>query len=90
MVFLLSWPKTHCLPGSAMQYHVLMSQAAKTGIIQGVSAASSFSLTDILQEKDNMDEETGTKLGMVYQVYFQLDRNKTRDQVREAVEGGCQ
>jgi len=29
-------------------------------------------------------------MGMVYQVYFQLDRDKTRAQVKEALEGGCQ
>jgi hypothetical protein len=29
-------------------------------------------------------------MGMVYQVYFQLDRDKTRAQVKEAIAGGCQ
>lgn len=65
-------------------------QAARTGIIQGVSAAASFSLTEILEEKDKMDEEIGGKMGMVYQVYFQSDRSKTQSQVEEAVAGGVQ
>lgn len=37
-----------------------------------------------------MDEELGEKMGMVYQVYFQTERRKTEDQVREAVAGGVQ
>ncbi|ORY26687.1 FMN-dependent dehydrogenase-domain-containing protein [Naematelia encephala] len=67
--------------------------AARTGIIQGVSAASSFSLGDILDERDEMDKELekdGTKMGMVYQVYVQTDREKTEAQVREAVSRGVQ
>jgi L-lactate dehydrogenase (cytochrome) len=47
-------------------------------------------LTEILEEKDKMDEEIGKKMGMVYQVYFQTDRSKTRAQVEEAVAGGVQ
>jgi hypothetical protein len=35
-----------------------------------------------------MDEASGGKMGMVYQVYFQRDRSKTEAQVRQAVEGG--
>jgi hypothetical protein len=39
-----------------------------------------------------MDEEIGPdrKMGMVYQVYMQTDRSKTKSQVEEAVEGGVQ
>lgn len=37
-----------------------------------------------------MDEEIGGKMGMVYQVYFQSERGKTEERVREAVEGGVQ
>lgn len=37
-----------------------------------------------------MDEEIGDKMGMVYQVYFQTERRKTEELVREAVEGGVQ
>jgi hypothetical protein len=43
-----------------------------------------------------MDEELestlggGKKMGMVYQVYMQTDRSKTKSQVEEAVEGGVQ
>lgn len=37
-----------------------------------------------------MDEQEGRKMGMVYQVYYQQEREKTHAQVREAVEGGCQ
>ena len=65
-------------------------QAAQTGIVQGISAAASYSLTDILAEKDTMEEQTGRKMGMVYQVYLQEDRSKSDELVREAVEGGCQ
>lgn len=65
-------------------------QASATGIVQAVSAAASYSLTDILDEKDRVDGESGRKMGMVYQVYFQRDRSKTEAQVREAVEGGVQ
>lgn len=63
-------------------------QASKTGIVQGVSAAASYSLTDILAEKEKMDEETGRKMGLAYQVYFQLDRSRTEELVREAVDAG--
>ena len=65
-------------------------KAARTGIIQGISAAASFSLTDILEEKERMNEEIGDKMGMVYQVYFQTERRKTEDAVREAVASGVQ
>lgn len=65
-------------------------QAAKTGIVQGISAASSFPLTEILEEKDKMDQQLGRKMGMVYQVYLRRDRSKSEALVREAVEGGCQ
>lgn len=65
-------------------------QASATGIVQAVSAAASYSLTDILDEKERVNEESGRKMGMVYQVYFQRDRSKTEAQVREAVEGGVQ
>jgi len=40
-----------------------------------------------------MDEELesqGRKMGMVYQVYMQTDRSKTKAQVEEAVAGGVQ
>nr|XP_031858191.1 uncharacterized protein CI109_006433 [Kwoniella shandongensis]KAA5525263.1 hypothetical protein CI109_006433 [Kwoniella shandongensis] len=63
--------------------------AAKTGIVQGVSAAASFALSEILREKDAVEEEIGERMGMVYQVYYQEERSKTEDQVREAVAGGC-
>jgi L-lactate dehydrogenase (cytochrome) len=64
------------------------AQASATGIVQGISAVASYSLADILNEKDQMDEASGRKMGMVYQVYFQRDRSKTEAQVRQAVEGG--
>ena len=64
--------------------------AAKTGIIQGVSAAASFPLIEILDEKERMDEELGGKMGMVYQIYVQTDRGRTEEIVKEAVAGGVQ
>jgi hypothetical protein len=68
----------------------LNAQASATGIVQGISAVASYSLADILNEKDQMDEASGRKMGMVYQVYFQRDRSKTEAQVRQAVEGGVE
>ena len=64
--------------------------AAKTGIIQGVSAAASFPLVEILDEKEKMDEELEGKMGMVYQIYVQTDRGRTEEIVKEAVAGGVQ
>jgi hypothetical protein len=58
--------------------------------VQGVSAASSYPLRDILQEKAELDAASGNKMGMVYQVYVVPDRSKTVDLVKEAVAGGCQ
>jgi len=62
--------------------------AAKTGIVQGVSAAASYPLHEILEEKEKMDEELGGKMGMIYQVYVQTDRGRTEEIVKEAVAGG--
>ena len=64
-------------------------QAAKTGIVQGISAAASYPLADILAEKEKMDAEVGP-MGIVYQVYLQYDSEKTEEIVREAVDGGVQ
>ena len=68
---------------------VLISQAAKTGIIQGVSYVASYPLTDILEEKAKEDEASGSSLGMVYQVYVRPDRSKTGELIRTAIDGGC-
>lgn len=65
-------------------------QAAKTGIVQGISFVSSFPLTDILEEKEKVEEIIGEKMGMVFQVYVRQEREKTARQVKEAIEGGCQ
>ncbi|KAL7419471.1 hypothetical protein Q5752_006309 [Cryptotrichosporon argae] len=64
--------------------------SARTGIVQGVSAAASFPLAEILAAKEDMDDEIGQPMGMVYQVYFENDRSKTEARVREAVAGGVQ
>ncbi|WWC88941.1 uncharacterized protein L201_003856 [Kwoniella dendrophila CBS 6074] len=64
--------------------------ASKTGIVQGISAAASFPLSEILEEKSKMDQEGGNKMGMVYQVYLSRDRQKNVEQLKEVVEGGCQ
>ena len=66
-----------------------MGQAAKTGIVQGISYVASYPLCDILDEKANMDEELGEEMGMVFQVYVRKDRVKNAAVVREAIEGGC-
>jgi L-lactate dehydrogenase (cytochrome) len=51
---------------------------------------ASYPLSDILAEKQSLDEEMGEKMGMVYQVYVRPDRVKTAAMVREAIDGGCQ
>lgn len=56
--------------------------------MQGISAAASFPLSDILAEKERMNEEMNSSMGMVYQVYLEYDRSRTEERVREAVEGG--
>jgi hypothetical protein len=58
--------------------------------VQGISAAASFPLSDILAEKGRMNEEMNGNMGMVYQVYLEYDRSRTEERVREAVEGGVQ
>lgn len=65
-------------------------QAARTGIVQGISYVASYPLGDILSEKRKMDAESGEPMGMVYQVYVRADREKTASSVREAINGGCQ
>lgn len=64
-------------------------QAAKTGIVQGISYVASYPLCDILDEKANLDEELGDQMGMVFQVYVRKDRVKNAAVVREAIDGGC-
>jgi L-lactate dehydrogenase (cytochrome) len=65
-------------------------QAASTGIVQGVSAATSFPLEEILEEKNKLDKILPSPMGMVYQIYIQNDRERTKELIREAVEGGVQ
>jgi L-lactate dehydrogenase (cytochrome) len=45
-------------------------------------------LCDILDEKAKMDEESGSKMGMVFQVYLK-DRQKNAEVIKEAIDGGC-
>jgi L-lactate dehydrogenase (cytochrome) len=58
--------------------------------VQGISAAASFPLSDILLEKEMMNQEINGSMGMVYQVYLEYDRSRTEERVREAVDGGVQ
>lgn len=67
----------------------LTGQAAKTGIVQGISYVASYPLCDILAEKDEMDEQLGDKMGMVFQVYVRKDRERNKEVIREAIAGGC-
>jgi L-lactate dehydrogenase (cytochrome) len=46
-------------------------------------------LCDILAEKEEMDEQLGDKMGMVFQVYVRKDREKNKEVIREAIDGGC-
>lgn len=58
--------------------------------MQGVSYVASYPLSDILAQKEAVEEEFGDKMGMVYQVYVRADREKTRSNVEQAIESGCQ
>ena len=58
--------------------------------MQGVSAATSFPLEEILEEKNKLDTTLPSPMGMVYQIYIQNDRERTKELIREAVEGGVQ
>ena len=46
-------------------------------------------MCDILAEKEEMDEQLGDKMGMVFQVYVRKDREKNKEVIREAIDGGC-
>lgn len=90
-------PASNALLGHPDAEFNIVRGAARTGIVQGVSAASSLPLDELLDEKHRMDDEIeggkwgkglGDKMGMVYQVYVQLEREKTAKLVREAVDGG--
>jgi L-lactate dehydrogenase (cytochrome) len=90
-------PASNALLGHPDAEFNIVRGAARTGIVQGVSAASSLPLNELLDEKHKMDEEIangqwgkglGDKMGMVYQVYVQSEREKTAKSVQEAVEGG--
>jgi L-lactate dehydrogenase (cytochrome) len=46
-------------------------------------------LSDILAQKQELDEEMGDEMGMVFQVYVRKDREKNAEVIREAIDGGC-
>lgn len=46
-------------------------------------------MCDILAEKEEMDEQLGDQMGMVFQVYVRKDREKNKEVIREAIDGGC-
>lgn len=46
-------------------------------------------MSDILAEKEEMDDQMGEEMGMVFQVYVRKDREKNKAVVREALDGGC-
>ena len=46
-------------------------------------------MCDILAEKEEMDEQLGDEMGMVFQVYVRKDREKNKEVIREAIDGGC-
>lgn len=81
-------PASNALLGHPDGEFTLVRGAAKTGIFQGISAASSLPLQELLVEKDRLDDELGCRMNMGYQVYIQSERQQSEAQVREAVEGG--
>lgn len=81
-------PASNALLGHPDGEFTLVRGAAKTGIFQGVSAASSLPLHELLEEKERLDEELGGRMNMGYQVYIQSERARSEAQVKEAVEGG--
>jgi L-lactate dehydrogenase (cytochrome) len=81
-------PASNALLGHPDGEFTLVRGAAKTGIFQGVSAASSLPFHELLEEKERLDAELGSKMNMGYQVYVQSDREKSEALVKEAVEGG--
>jgi len=46
-------------------------------------------LCDILAEREHLDEQLGDNMGMVFQVYVRKDREKNKEVIREAIDGGC-
>ncbi|WVW84347.1 hypothetical protein I302_106381 [Kwoniella bestiolae CBS 10118] len=83
-------PASNALLGHPEGELNIVRGASRTGIVQGVSAAASFPLDEIIQEKANMDQESGNSMGMVYQVYLSRDRQKNVEQLKEVVDGGVQ
>ncbi|ORX35178.1 L-mandelate dehydrogenase [Kockovaella imperatae] len=84
-------PASNALLGHPEGELNLTRGAARTGLVQGISAASSFSLTDILDERDRLKEdESPYDLALAYQVYVQTERSRTEVLVKEAVERGVQ
>ncbi|KAJ9099932.1 hypothetical protein QFC21_003937 [Naganishia friedmannii] len=81
-------PASNALLGHPDGEFTLVRGAAKTGIFQGVSAASSLPFHELLEEKERLDAELGSKMNMGYQVYVQSDREKSEALVKEAVDGG--
>lgn len=81
-------PASNALLGHPDGEFTLVRGAAKTGIFQGVSAASSLPLHELLEEKERLDEELGGRMNMGYQVYIQSERARSEAQVKEAVAGG--
>lgn len=73
-----------------MKHQADDKKAAATGILQGVSAAASYSLKEILDEKHLLDEDLERPMGMAYQIYVQSDRPATVEKVKQAVAGGVQ
>lgn len=60
--------------------------AAKTGIFQGISAASSLPFEDILDAKDEVEEELGQEMNMGYQIYITQDRSVAQKRIEQARE----
>lgn len=82
-------PAAYARLGHELGEFNLTRGAARTGIVQGVSANASQSFEDILAERQALEKQTGNKIGMAYQIYVNRDRSKTEAVMKEAREGGC-
>ncbi|KAI5477940.1 L-mandelate dehydrogenase [Pseudohyphozyma bogoriensis] len=82
-------PAAHARLGHELGEINITRGAAKTGIVQGISANSSVSLDDICQEKKDLVGQGQPDVGLAYQIYINRDRPKTEALMKKAIDGGC-
>ncbi|KAI5480917.1 L-mandelate dehydrogenase [Pseudohyphozyma bogoriensis] len=61
---------------------------AKTGITQGISATASLSVVDICAEKKALEEKGSAPVNLAYQIYVNVNHEKTKKVMQQAIEGG--